>query len=110
MNTSTEKKTRRVRRSYRASEKAAAVLAVWGGRRRAGRVCRELGINWGILNGWEKRAIQGIRASLGSSEGAPAEREGLTLGKRLEGLLGQTEGPEAAPTGAERVAETERKE
>ena len=110
MNATTEKKARRVRRSYRASEKAAAVLAVWGGRRRAGRVCREMGINWGILNGWEKRAIQGIRESLGSSEEAPAEREGLTLGKRLEGLLSQTEGHLAEASGTETVAETERKE
>jgi transposase-like protein len=110
MNTSTEKKTRRVRRSYRASEKAAAVLAVWGGRRRAGRVCRELGINWGILNGWEKRAIQGIRASLAPAGERPAEAAGVTLGKRLEGLLGQTEVPEAAAIGTETVAETERKE
>jgi transposase-like protein len=111
MNTSTEKKARRVRRSYRASEKAAAVLAVWGGRRRAGRVCRELGINWGILNSWEKRAIQGIRASLAPAGERPAEQQvGVTLGKRLEGLLGRTEEPEAAMTGTERVAETERKE
>jgi transposase-like protein len=109
MNTTTEKKTRRVRRSYRASEKAAAVLAVWGGRRRAARVCRELGINWGILNGWEKRAIQGIRESLGSTEETPVEREGLALGKRLEELLGQTEKPLAVTSGTEIVAETERK-
>lgn len=111
MNTMTEKKARRTRRSYSASEKASAILAVWAGRRRAGRVCRELGVNWGIFNSWEKRAIQGIRVTLGDPLGeSPAEREGLVLGKRLESLLGQSEPSPATPAGTETVAETQPKE
>ena len=111
MNTTTEKKARRTRRSYSASEKAAAILAVWAGRRRASRVCRELGVNWGIFNSWEKRAIQGIRVTLGESLGeAPAEREGLVLGKRLESLLGQSEPKAATPAATETVAGAEPKE
>jgi transposase-like protein len=111
MNTMTEKKARRTRRSYSAGEKATAILAVWAGRRRASRVCRELGVNWGIFNSWEKRAIQGIRATLGEASGeSPAQREGVVLGKRLESLLGQTELTPAAPTGTETVVEAQPKE
>ena len=111
MNTTTEKRARRTRRSYSAGENATAILAVWAGRRRASRVCRELGVNWGIFNSWEKRAIQGIRATLGDPSGeSPAEREGVVLGKRLESLLGQSEVKPAVPAGTETVVETQPKE
>lgn len=109
MNTTTEKKSRRTRRSYSAGEKAAAVLAVWSGRRRTARVCRELSINWGILRSWEQRAIQGMRQALGDLPGgeSPTSGGGI-LGKRLETLLGESE-TAPAPT-LEGLAAVEKKE
>lgn len=106
MNTTTEKNPKRIRRSYSAKEKGSALLAVWSGRRRPARVCREMGINWGVFNSWEKRAIRGMREALGDVlvPAAEAESPGLVrLGKRLETLLGKA-GPE--PSGAETVEET----
>jgi transposase-like protein len=101
MSTVTENKTRRTRRSYSAGEKASAVLAVWSGRRRTARVCRELAVNWGILRSWEKRAICGMRMALGDLPGEASVESGvLPLGRRLESLLGEPEPPSAmAPEG-----------
>ncbi len=109
MNTITEKKSRRTRRSYSAGEKAAAVLAVWSGRRRTARVCRELSLNWGILRSWEQRAILGMRRALGDLPGEETPtRGGGVLGKRLETLLGEAEPPPALAL--EGLAQVEKKE
>ena len=83
--TNTEKKQRRPRKQISARAKAQAVLAVWSGRRNASQVCRELGVNWGSLNGWERKGLAGILKALGG-ESAPLSAQG-ELGKRLEGLL-----------------------
>ena len=83
--TNTEKKQRKPRKQIGARAKAQAVLAVWSGRRNASQVCRELGVNWGSLNGWERKGLQGILKALGGETAPlPAQEE---LGKRLEGLL-----------------------
>jgi len=108
MNTTTEKKNRRTRRSYSAGEKAAAVLAVWSGRRRTARVCRELSVNWGILRSWEQRAIRGMRMALGDLPGEETPtRAGGVLGKRLETLLGEAATPPAMAR--EEMAQVEQK-
>lgn len=65
--------------------KAQTVLAVWSGRRNASQVCRELGVNWGTLNHWERKGLLGIRKALGGEELASSARR--ELGRRLEGLL-----------------------
>lgn len=108
MNTTTERKTRRTRRRYSAGEKAAAVLAVWSGRRRTARVCRELSVNWGILRSWEQRAILGVRTALGDLPGEQTPtRGGGVLGRRLETLLGEAQTPPALAS--EGVAQVEKK-
>lgn len=83
--TNTVEKKRKVRRAVSARAKAQAILAVWSGRRRASQVCRELGVNWGTLKGWEQKGMLGIRKAMGGEElAAPTQGE---LGRRLESLL-----------------------
>lgn len=106
MNTGTEKKAKRARRQHSAKEKGTALLAVWSGRRRMARVCKELGISWALFNSWEKRAVCGIRESLEEAPGqVKAEPPGqVRLGARLESLLGGS--MKTAPA-MEKLAETE---
>ena len=85
MNTTVDEKTTKARRVISAKEKAQAVLAVWSSRRNTARVCRELGVNWGILRSWEKRSLSGILTALGGEE-MPVSPQG-ELGYRLESLL-----------------------
>ena len=85
MNTTADEKTTKARRVISAKEKAQAVLAVWSSRRNTARVCRELGVNWGILRSWEKRSLSGILTALGG-EAQSAGPQG-ELGCRLESLL-----------------------
>ena len=86
MNTpSTVEKKRKARRVVSARAKAQAVLAIWSSRRNASQVCRELGVNWGSLNGWERKGLQGIHKAMGGEElTSPVQGE---LGRRLEGML-----------------------
>ena len=86
MNTmNTVEKKRKARRVVSARAKAQAILSVWSGRRNASQVCRELGVNWGSLNGWERKGLQGIHKAMGGEElTSPVQGE---LGRRLEGLL-----------------------
>ncbi|MBP1738693.1 MAG: hypothetical protein H6Q48_986 [Deltaproteobacteria bacterium] len=58
-----EKKGRKGSR-HTAKEKCRAVLSVWTERRKAGEVCRELGIAWTVLKQWEERAMEGMLAAL----------------------------------------------
>jgi transposase-like protein len=87
-------KAKRNRRAHPAREKCLAVLSVWAQKRRASTVCRELGISWGILHQWEKRALQGMLEGLGQQ--APIADQPVSLGRRLERLL---TGPEQGPAG-----------
>jgi transposase-like protein len=83
--TNTIEQKRKPRRVIGARAKAQAVLSVWSVRRKASQVCRELGVNWGTLSGWERKGLQGIHKALGGEKLiSPAQRE---LGRRLEGLL-----------------------
>lgn len=83
--TNTVEKKRKTRRVVSARAKAQAVLAVWSGRRNASQMCRELGVNWGSLHGWERKGLQGIHRAMGGEELALPARE--DLGRRLEGLM-----------------------
>lgn len=83
--TNTGEKKRKARRLVSARAKAQAVLAVWSGRRTAAQMCRELGVNWGALNGWERKGLQGIHRAMGGEELSMPARE--DLGRRLEGLM-----------------------
>ena len=87
MNTTNAGEKRKSRRVVSARAKAQAVLTVWSGRRNASQVCRELGVNWGSLNGWERKGLLGIRKAMGGEESA-ATTQG-ELGRRLEGLLAE---------------------
>ena len=44
--------------------KCAAVLSIWSERRKPAEVCRELGINWPTLNGWQNQAMEGMLQAL----------------------------------------------
>lgn len=50
---------------HTAEEKCRAVLSVWTEKRRAGEVCREMGIAWAHLNHWQNRAMEGMLLALG---------------------------------------------
>jgi hypothetical protein len=95
MTTQEKTTTTQVRRQpakvYAAKEKAQAILSVWSGRRKPSAVSKAMGINWGILNMWEKLAITGILKSLGAEEQELTEQQGLSLGSRLERLLASPE-------------------
>ena len=89
--TNAVEKQRKVRKQVSARLKVQAVLSVWSARRSASQVCRELGVNWGSLHGWEHKGMQGILKALGGeTQAAASQRE---LGKRLEGLLAGLTGP-----------------
>lgn len=83
--TNTVEKKRKASRVTSARVKAQAVLAVWSGRRTSSQVCRELGVYWGTLNGWERKGLQGIHKAMGGEEPVLPARE--ELGRRLEGML-----------------------
>lgn len=78
-----EKRRRRVL-GHTPEEKCRAVLLVWTERRKPGEVCRELGVEWGILQQWQDRAMEGMLLAL--QPRLPAER-GLALSPRLAVLL-----------------------
>ena len=65
-------------------EKCRAVLSVWTERRKPGEVCRELGVDWGMLKQWQDRAMEGMLLALHPR--VPVERE-VALSPRLAVLL-----------------------
>jgi transposase-like protein len=78
-----EKRGRRVL-GHTPEEKCRAVLLVWTERRKPGEVCRELGVDWGVLQQWQDRAMEGMLLAL--QPRLPVER-GLALSSRLAVLL-----------------------
>jgi hypothetical protein len=89
-------KAKRRRQAHTVRAKCMAVLSVWAQKRRAVQVCREMGVSWGILNQWEKRALQGMLRGLGQME--EAGEQPVNLGRRLERLLtGSERAPECKP-------------
>jgi transposase-like protein len=65
-------------------EKCRAVLSVWTERRKPGEVCRELGVDWGMLKQWQDRAMEGMLMAL--QPRVRVER-GVALSPRLAVLL-----------------------
>jgi transposase-like protein len=78
-----EKRGRRVL-GHTPEEKCRAVLSVWTERRKPGEVCRELGVDWGMLKQWQDRAMEGILLAL--QPRVQVER-GVALSPRLAVLL-----------------------
>jgi transposase-like protein len=75
---------KRERRRHTPEEKCRAVLAIWTERRRPGEVCRDLGVDWGVLQQWQDRAMQGML--MGLQPRVWVER-GVALSPRLAVLL-----------------------
>ena len=67
-----------------AEEKCQAVLTLWTERRKAGEVCREMGVAWGVLKQWEDRAMEGMLLAV--QPRVQVER-GVALSPRLAVLL-----------------------
>ena len=78
-----EKRRRRVL-GHTPEEKCRAVLLVWTERRKPGEVCRELGVDWGMLKQWQDRAMEGMLMAL--QPRVQVER-GVALSPRLAVLL-----------------------
>jgi transposase-like protein len=70
---------------YDVKTKCAAVLAIWSERRKPAEVCRELGIHWGVLSGWQNRAMEGMVQGL--SPKATGENRPTALSPLLERRL-----------------------
>lgn len=87
----------RTARRFSAKEKSQAILALWSGRRSASGLTKELGVPWGVINGWEKRALAGMLTALDPTW-RQAEEKRLELSERLERLLAQAVKPESEPT------------
>jgi hypothetical protein len=80
------KKEKRPARTFSAVEKAKAVLSVWAERRKPTEACKELGINWALLNYWQTRALAGMLKGLESRNGT--DKKAIpAIGKRLQNLL-----------------------
>lgn len=81
---------------YSAKEKSQAVLSLWSGRRNAASLMKELGVAWGVLNCWEKRALTGMLTALDPTWKQP-EAGSLRLPIRVERLVEQTLNPAPEP-------------
>jgi transposase-like protein len=79
-----EEKGRRRVLGHTPEEKCRAVLLVWTERRKPGEICRELGVDWGILQQWQDRAMEGMLLAL--QPRLQVER-GVALSPRLAVLL-----------------------
>jgi transposase-like protein len=78
-----EKRARKGSR-HTAKEKCRAVLTVWTERRKAGEVCRELGVAWSVLNQWQEQAMEGMLVALQPRAGVDKT---VALNSRLAVLL-----------------------
>jgi len=81
---------------HSAKEKSQAVLSLWSGRRNASSLMKELGVAWGVLNSWEKRALTGMLTALDPTWKQPEEGP-LGLPSRVERLMAQTLNPAPEP-------------
>lgn len=84
-----EGRKRRQQKVFSVKEKSQSVLALWSGRRSASTLMKELGVPWGVLNSWEKRALNGMLTALDPTWKQPEEGQ-LKLSGRLERLMEQT--------------------
>ena len=89
-----ERPQRRSQRTFSAREKSQAVLSLWSGRRNASALMKELSVPWGVLHGWEQRAIAGILTAL--DPGWQQSPEAVSsLPARVEKLMERTLLPKA---------------
>ena len=84
METRADEKRRRKRLGHTVEEKCRAVLSIWTERRKPGEVCRELGVDWGMLKQWQDRAMEGMLLAL--QPRVQVDR-GVALSPRLAVLL-----------------------
>ena len=80
---------KRTLRAFGAKEKSQAVLSLWSGRRNASALMKELSVPWGVLHGWEQRAIAGILTALDPSWQQSPEAVS-SLPARVEKLMERT--------------------
>lgn len=80
---------KRTVRMFSAKEKAQAVLSLWSGRRGASALMKEMAVPWGVLHGWEQRAIGGILTALDPGWQQTAEKT-VGLLPRVERLIAKT--------------------
>jgi len=93
-----EERKRRVK-MFSAKEKSQAVLSLWSGRRNAASLMKELGVAWGVINSWEKRALSGMLTALDPLWKQP-EEEQLRLPSRVERLMAETLKPASSAESA----------
>ena len=84
-----QERKRRPQRLFGAKEKSQAVLSLWSGRRNASALMKELSVPWGVLHGWEQRAIHGILTALDPNWKQAPEAVSV-LPARVEKLIGKT--------------------
>ena len=89
---------RQPQRLFGAKEKSQAVLSLWSGRRSASALMKELSVPWGVLHGWEQRAIQGILTAL-DPDWKQAKEAVSNLPSRVEKLIEKTLPKPQAPEG-----------
>ena len=77
------------RRTFTGREKSEAVLAIWSERRKPSEVCRQLGINYPMLLGWQRQGLEAMMRALEPRTKKEQER-GPALGPKLEKLLERT--------------------
>jgi len=82
-------KTPAVRRTFTGREKSEAVLAVWSERRKPSELCREMGINYAMLLGWQRQGLEAMMRAL-EPRTKGEEKRGPALGPKLEKLLERT--------------------
>jgi hypothetical protein len=71
-----------------AAERCRAVLSVWTEQRTPSEVCKELSVQWTILQSWQKRAMEGMLQAL---EPRVNLEKGPALPPRLQVLLAERE-------------------
>jgi hypothetical protein len=69
---------------HTALDKCKAVLSVWSERRKPSEICRELSIQWSILEHWQNRAMEGMLQAL---EPRINLERGPALSPRLASLI-----------------------
>jgi transposase-like protein len=93
---------KRMFRHWNPAEKCRAVLAIWTERRKPTEICQELQVSWGMLNQWEKKALEGMMHALEPL--TKREQRGPALGKRLQTML-EKRGLQEGTSPADRLEE-----
>lgn len=84
--TTEPKPVKKERNQHSAKERCRAVLSVWTERRRPSEVCKEMGIEDGLLVHWQNKAMDGMLRALEPRTRTDQDR-GPALGLRVQLLL-----------------------